>query len=122
MFHLCQPVLVMLQLDWEELHRLQQFLPRLQPQQLLQLLQLLHLGVYETLQMRECLLSKHRANADPHAHTGYCLRLQYFALTDLLFSGPITLTVVEQPPERQVYACLLFCFASGLWYVLLTCL
>ncbi len=80
LFHLCQPVMVMLQLEWDELQRLQQFLPKLQAGQLMQLLQLLKLSVYDVLQMRECLMSRH-----PHANHAHDMAGDGYACAVSLF-------------------------------------
>lgn len=96
LFHLAQPILSLLQLDWEDLARLHQFLPKMHPVQAVQLLQLLRLGVYDVLEMRQALVPRPLEGVEgmeegaPRGGPAQPPRLAQ-------------LVIVEQPPERHVY-------------------
>lgn len=63
-FQLYQPLRLLLQLDLDELLKLQESLPKLNAAQMLQLLQLLQLQAYDVLELRT-LLANREDNMDP---------------------------------------------------------
>jgi len=105
-FQLYQPIRMLFQLDWEELSKLHEAIPRLLPIQMLQLLQMLQLQPFDVIELRSMLdLDEGMANdllmddiepsisnipMDPN-------------MMNQSSDKPIRLQIVEQPPERSVY-------------------
>jgi len=105
-FHLYQPFRMLLQLDLEELIRLQVVFPKLLPVQMLQLLQLLQLQPFDVLELRNLLSGSDLFAPDVDLENAQ----PSFSQTPMDGSAPTpssekkaTLQIVEQPPEKSVY-------------------
>ncbi len=120
-FQLYQPLRVLLQLDLDELLKLQEELPRLTPIQNKQLLQMLQMQPYDVLELRN-LMAPYEFNNTSDMITdtlptssitspqiGYDVTTpppppdKYTVMKSDIPRRKLSLQIVEQPPEKSVY-------------------
>jgi ankyrin repeat protein len=108
-FQLYQPLRLLLQLELNELMRLQEILPRLEPAQILQLLQLLQLQPFDVLELKNMLNPSEytpivTAEVPPQPNISQTpMDAMDSDEPEAEKRGEMQLQIVEQPPEKSVY-------------------
>lgn len=126
-FHLCKPLKLLFQMDQEELASFHEALPKLQPLQLLMLVQLLQSDPYTVLEFRRILStstvptefveyqevslsgSNRQQQQQPLSNTASAsfeiatVKVEEEATQSDAPQPPVRVVIVEQPPEKSVY-------------------